>query len=213
MLNLLDDSLESFLRAAVPLTTHDVDISFAAPDRDWGARVTRPTVDLFLWDVRRNLAEQDAGEELAPGHNGRNGRRERRAPLPRMDCRYLVTAWTSEVRDEHSLLGAVLQACLVTAELPEQYLQGAYRDVRPLPALRVGMPDGKDTADFWSAIGGQLKPGLDLVVTATVPAAIGVPVGPPIDEYMLRTRRADAGPETEPHVLWTRTGTDGPRHA
>ena len=33
------------------------------------------------------------------------GGRRWRPPQPRVDCRYLVTAWTSEVRDEHRLLG------------------------------------------------------------------------------------------------------------
>lgn len=46
MLHLLDASLETFLRLTVPLPEREIDISFEAPDRDWGARVTRPTVDV-----------------------------------------------------------------------------------------------------------------------------------------------------------------------
>ena len=53
MLHLLDESLEAFLRATVPLPRREVDVAFAAPDRDWAARVSRPTVNLYLWDVRR----------------------------------------------------------------------------------------------------------------------------------------------------------------
>jgi Pvc16 N-terminal domain len=190
MLNVLDESLEAFLRVAVPLPRREVDVSFEAPDRDWGARVTRPTVNLFLWDVRRNLADQDAGLEL---HEASDGRRARRPPLPRIDCRYLVTAWTTEVRDEHSLLGAVLQACLLAPELPGEYLAAAYAEVRPLPSLRVGMPDGSDTADFWSALGGQLKPGLDLILTATVDTVPSWTAGPDIDTYELTTQVGAAG--------------------
>jgi hypothetical protein len=191
MLNLLDESLEALLRSAVPLPVRDVDISFEAPDRDWAARVNRPTVNLFLWDVRRNLDEQDAGVEMRDGPNGRPVRCE---PLPRIDCRYLVTAWTSEVRDEHSLLGAVLQACLLAPQLTTEHLAPAYRDVRPLPTLRIGAPDRKDTADFWSALGGQLKPGLDLLVTATVDAALRWPAGPPVVEYLPEIRQATPPP-------------------
>jgi len=182
MLHVLDESIEAFLRAAVPLPERDVDVAFEAPDRDWGARLTRPTVNLFLWDVRRNLDQQDAGLHL---RTDQDGHATRRPPLPRMDCRYLVTAWTSEVRDEHSLLGAVLQSLLLTPSLPPEYLGAGYADVRPLPSLTVAMPDGKDTADFWSALGGQLKPGLDLVVTATVDSVPVSAAGPPVAEREL----------------------------
>jgi hypothetical protein len=182
MLNLLDEALEKFLRAAVRELEADVRISFEAPDRDWSARVAGPTVNLFLWDLRRNFDEQDAGMLL---EDDGNGRRVRRPPLPRVDCRYLVTAWTSELRHEHSILGGVLQLCLQTSEIPEDYLPSAYAHVRPLPTLRLGMPDGKDTADFWSALGGQLKPGLDLVVTATVDAVPSWTTGPAVERYEL----------------------------
>ena len=98
MLHLLDETLEAFLRDVVPLPARDVDIAFDAPDGEWSAALsTRPTVDLYLWDIRPNLAERDYGEVIV---EEADGRRYRRDPLPRVDCRYLVTAWTSEVRDE-----------------------------------------------------------------------------------------------------------------
>src|SRR5436305_4248909 len=190
MLHLLDESLEAFLRAAVPLGKREVDVSFAAPDRDWAARVSRPTVNLYLWDVRRNLDERDGGMETVIDDNGRP---RLRPPLPRVDCRYLVTAWTSEVQDEHSLLGHTLAAMLLHHTIEERYLQGSIAQVVPGPTLAVAGPEGRDNSDFWSALGGQLKPGLDLVVTATVDAAMLVSVGPPVDRYTIRARRTGAG--------------------
>jgi hypothetical protein len=186
MLHLLDESLEAFLRATVPLTKREIDVSFAAPDRDWGARVSRPTVNLYLWDLRRNLEEREGGMETVYDEAGRPSRR---APLPRVDCRYLVTAWTSEVRDEHSLLGATLAALLLHNTIEPRYLRGAYASVTPLPTITVAAGDGRDNSDFWSALGGQLKPGLDVVVTATVDTALFVEAGPPVDRYLLRTWR------------------------
>ena len=58
MLNLLDESLEAFLRAEVPLPSKNVDVSFEAPDSDWGAGVTKPTLNLYLWDLRLNFDER-----------------------------------------------------------------------------------------------------------------------------------------------------------
>lgn len=204
MLNLLDESLEEFLRATVPLPRREIDVSFAAPDKDWSARVSRPTINLYLWDVRRNLSERDLGVETVPDSAGRP---HLRAPLPRVDCRYLVTAWTTDIRDEHALLGATLSALLLHHELDREYLQGSYRDVSPVPRIEVGAGDGKDNSDFWSALGGQLKPGLDLTVTATVDSALLVPVGPPVERYTVTTRRADGEPE---HRLFVGGRTEEP---
>lgn len=179
MLNLLDASIEAFLRVEVPLPARDVDIAFEAPDRDWSAGVTKPTVNLYLWDVRRNLDEREAGRQMVE----EAGRRVRRQPHPRVECRYLVTAWATETEDEHALLGAVLTTLLQHDEIAPDHLQGAYAPVRPLPSLAVAAADGRDHSDVWSALGGQLKPGLDLVVTATVDAAAGAEVGPPVERY------------------------------
>lgn len=186
MLHLLDESLETFLRAVVPLPQRSVDVMFEAPDGDWAAGVSRPTVNLYLWDVRPNLTERQWGEELVGLDDGRRVRRE---PLPRVDCRYLVTAWTTEVRDEHSLLGSVLTALLLHPFIAVDHLKGPFATVRPLPAVNLRSGDGTENSDFWSALGGQLKPGLDLVVTATVDAAAFVEAGPPVQEIDVTATR------------------------
>jgi hypothetical protein len=119
-----------------------------------------------------------------------------------VDCRYLVTAWTSEVQDEHSLLGHTLAALLLHHTIEERYLQGAIAKVQPPPTIEVAATDGRDNSDFWSALGGQLKPGLDVVVTATVDAALLVAAGPPVDRYTIRAWRKVDEDETarEPAV-------------
>jgi hypothetical protein len=184
MLNLLDESLEEFLRSVVPLPKREVDISFDAPDKDWSARVSRPTINMYLWDVRRNISDREFGMETV---HDENGRPHRRFPLPRVDCRYLVTAWTSDIRDEHSLLGATMAALLLHTEIETQYLQGSYRDIVPIPSIEIAAGDGRDNSDFWSALGGQLKPGLDVKVTATVDSSIMLPTGPPVHRYAIIT--------------------------
>jgi hypothetical protein len=180
MLHLLDESLETFLRATVPLPARQVDVAFEAPDAEWGVGVTKPTVNLYLWDVRRNQSERESGMELIHDDEGAMRRRE---PPPRVDCRYLVTAWTTEVADEHRLLGAVLAGLLQHPVVAEEHLPALYRLVRPLPRLEVADPNGEETADIWSALGGQLKPGLDLRVTATMDFVLAHDVGPAVKRY------------------------------
>jgi hypothetical protein len=55
-----------------------------------------------------------------------------------------------------------------------------------LPTVQLRSGDGTENSDFWSALGGQLKPGLDIVVTATIDAAIAAEAGPPVGEIDVR---------------------------
>ena len=179
MLHQLDESLERLVRSATGLAKTDVDIVFDAPDNEWAGRITKPTINLFLWDIRRSQDEPDAGRERI----NRNGQELWRSKPPRMAFSYLVTAWTAETRDEHRLLGGILAALLGNSEIGAEHLAPALVDVGAAPTLRVARPDSKDFADFWSAIGGQLKPGLDLNVTATVDPGVVQPAGPPTEQF------------------------------
>src|SRR3954451_21897586 len=201
MLHLLDESLESFLRDEVPLPARTVDLVFEAPDGEWAAGISRPTVNLYLWDVRPNLSEREFGDEIIEAADGVQARRQ---PLPRVDCRFFVTAWTSDVRDEHSLLGDLLGTFLLHPFIGEQHVRGPLADVRPLPRLQLRGGDATSNSDFWSAIGGQLKPGLDIVVTAVVDAALVAPLAPAVREGGLEVstreqpRPVPSGPRTWP---------------
>lgn len=213
MLKMLDDAIEVFLRAAVPLPEDTTDVSFAAPDRDWAMARSkqRQTVNVFLWDVRRNLAEQDSGLHRRTGADGET---IRTSPLPIVDCRYLLTVWAGDptasdehARDEHDLLGRILQALLSSPMLPGAVV--GHTDVTSfLARLTVSLPDGKDTMDFWSALGGQLRPGLDLVITTTVDAVLSQPAGPRVSDFSLIVRSL-RGPFAggEEVVTW---GSDDP---
>lgn len=179
MLHLLDESLEAFLRDVVPLPTKQVDVTFVAPDGEWAAGVSKPTVDLYLWDVRPNLRQREFGDQVVEMGKGVQGRRQ---PLPLVDCRYLVTAWTSDVRDEHSLLGSLLRGFLLNPIIAREHLAGALADLDSAPRLELRGGDPTANSDFWSAVGGQLKPGLDLAVTVPVDAAATEPLASPVTE-------------------------------
>jgi hypothetical protein len=204
MLHLLDDALEAYLRGEVPLRGADVDVVFARPDKEWGAAVIRPTVNLFLWDVRRNSGAQESGMEWMEI----DGKRVRRAPQPRVDCRYMVTAWAGDPRDEHQLLGAVLSSLLRYSEMPEEYLVGPLGRTRPLPTINVPRFDGSHNADFWTAISGEMRPAVDLVISATFDAAIIAEAGPPVTSFTLGARRSG-----EPATREERTGARAPEPA
>ena len=76
-------------------------------------------------------------------------------------------------------------AAVLTVIQPE-HLKGPFATVRPLPTVLLRSGDGSENSDFWSALGGQLKPGLDITVTATVDAAAVIEAGPPVAEIEIR---------------------------
>lgn len=176
MFHLIDHALEQYLRASVPLPASDVDVAFNAPAREWSSRISRPTVNMFLWDVRRSAGKQRAGFEEVDIE----GRTFRRMPPRVIELRYLVTAWSSEHRDEHQLLGNVTTAILASRSLPVEYLPDGFDlpDGRPVSLSLATTTDLKPN-DFWSSIDGQLKPGLDVVVTLRVATSLHEVAEPP----------------------------------
>ncbi|MEM7092087.1 MAG: DUF4255 domain-containing protein [Actinomycetota bacterium] len=174
MIRLLDESLEAFLRSEVPLPQGEIDIAFDTPDPEWASTVNQPTVNVFLWDVRRSPDESRSGMVRGSGSGGRQ------IVPPRIQCRYLVTAWATDMRDEHRMLSSVLTTLLPTHALPEQFLEGQLASVQPLPSLQTASAHVGDFVDFWSALHGKIKAGIDLQVTMTVDVGMKLPAAPPI---------------------------------
>ena len=54
MIEDLDEALRKLLIREIPIRNGEVDVEFDQPSREWSAKISRPTLDLFLWDVREN---------------------------------------------------------------------------------------------------------------------------------------------------------------
>ena len=182
MIQLLDASVERFLRSVVPLPPA-VAISFATPDKLWGAANAGPTVNLFLWDVRRDVRQAHFGAQ----YETVAGQGVVRRPDPDVALRYLVTAWAGEPRDEHQLLGSVLRALLAHGSIPAEHVAPDL-DVVGSVALEVAAGEGKPS-DFWSSLDGQLKPGFELLLRFRVPLDPSLDLGPPIGSIDLAVNR------------------------
>lgn len=174
MLEFIDESLEGFLRAMVPLSASDVDVSFEAPDRTWSAKLNRPTVNMFLWDIKRTTDKSRTGLE----EYEQDGIRMRRLALPRVELRYLISAWTSDHADERALLGGLLQTVLGHSAIPEEYVATALRTLSPLSLQLTRSGDAK--MDLFKTLEGQLKPALDVLIVTDVDTGLGRPTGAPV---------------------------------
>ncbi len=173
MLELIDEGLEAFFRGSVPLSPVDVDVAFEAPDKDWSAKLTRPTVNLFLWDIRRSVNSRSGMRTVEV-----DGTMVHQPAHPVVELRYLITAWTSDHSDERGLLAGVMRALLTYGAIPRDYLPSAF-DKLEVPILTMARV-GEDHMDVFKALQGQLKPGINVVLTTQFDTGFSIPAGPPV---------------------------------
>ena len=177
--------VDSALRALIDRETgiRDVEVVFDAPTRDWAGRRTVPTIDVYLYDIREDLRRRERGV-LNEYNEDQTRIVGRHLPPRHFKLSYLVTAWTQRPEDEHRLLSALLLAFLKFDAMPAELLDGPLAEMNlPVP-LTVGLPPPEDRgfADVWSALGGELKPSIDVVVSAPINTGQRMELGPPVTE-------------------------------
>lgn len=181
MIHDVDESLRALVKRDA-LNGSGVDVAFDAPTKDWVARRNAPVVNLYLYDIREDLTRRDTAWVEVRGDDGRV--KERRLPPRRYRLSYLVTAWTNRPEDEHRLLASMLAGFVRHEYFPPELLQGVLEGEETPVLITVALPpaDERKIADTWSALGGELKPSLDLVVTAPLSIARAIEAGPPVLE-------------------------------
>jgi hypothetical protein len=161
----VDDTLKALLVQKVPIDLGAIDIRFEVPTKEWSTGVSKPTLNLFLYDIREN-------HELRSNQRHRNGSvgAVTQSPAPvRIDLCYMITAWTADVSDEHQLLGRVLTTLLRFPLLPAEVLRGSMMS-QPF-ALRAWLAQTERTPnpwDFWGNVEHRMKAGLNFVLTAAL---------------------------------------------
>ena len=178
MIHEVDDALRRLVREDA-LRGLDVDVDFDAPTRDWAAvRRGGPVVNVFLYDLR----VVDGSVRLS----------------------YLLTAWSARTEDEHRLLSALLLAFLRRETVPPVLLRGQLGASGHPVGLTVALPpDGRSFAEVWAALGGDLKPSLDVLVSAPVDAPIDARVDAPVEagvDAPVDSRAREYSPPPEPAV-------------
>ncbi|HKR52083.1 MAG TPA: DUF4255 domain-containing protein [Pseudonocardiaceae bacterium] len=181
MFNEVDEALRALVRAEA-VNPADVDVVFDAPTKEWSSRRNAPAVNLYLYDIREDMRRRERG--LINSYDERGRVVSRRQPPRHFKVSYLITAWTQRPEDEHRLLSALLYCFLRNETLPTELLSGQLVEVGLPVTLSVALPPPEDRAfaDVWSALGGELKPSLDLVVTAPVDGGRPFPAGPPVQD-------------------------------
>ncbi|MFQ5881379.1 MAG: Pvc16 family protein [Candidatus Methylomirabilales bacterium] len=177
MIQNLDSTMERLLREKVPLPPEQYDVTFDRPDSDRtaGFAPNRVTLNLYLYEIRENLElrRPEWKREVQP-----DGTFVKRRPSVRIDCAYLITAWSPAdpvnqpgvaTEQEHTLLSQVLTVLLRYPTIPPEVLQGRLVGQEPPLPTMVAQPDGLPSpAEFWTALNNLLRPSLNLVVTISI---------------------------------------------
>ena len=180
MLNELDLTLRALLIEDLPHVVERIeadgfDVSFDVPNREFRSRLTKPTLSLFLYNIQEN-----ADMRGQPWFTGRtNGSVTTTRPPVRLDCSYMITAWSNEVEDEHRLLAGAARVMFRHPILPDEVLQGSLADGIEI-RTEVAQPEAfKDVVDIWSVLDNDLHPSVRVKVTVPLELEVGY-TAPPV---------------------------------
>lgn len=163
MLDDLDKTLESVLRNRGGIGS-DIEIAFDQPNREWASRLSRPTLNMFTFDVRENQKLRQVDREVS-----RNGSSAKiTIPPRRIDVAYLVTAWTRKIEDEHRLLWRALSTMKRFVYLAPEACEGSLRYSRvdiPLLVAETSPTMTTNLVDLWSVLDNQMHLGFTVMAT------------------------------------------------
>lgn len=172
MIQDLDKTIEKLLYERGKLSRNDIDISFEQPTSEWSARLNRPTISCWCFDLRENVKLRSMDMNVT--HVGSNNARLSLRPL-RYDVMYLVTAWARRIEDEHQLLWRALGALVQVPKLDPDECEGALRDqMFDIPLVVANVTDRMPSmTDLWSVLDNQMRLGFTLVATLALDSGRG----------------------------------------
>ena len=167
MISEVDTILRELLLREMALRKGEVEIVFDQPRREWSTRLNKPTINLYLFDVRENF-DLRGSEQPSITNNPDGSVTVRRNPI-RIDLLYLLTGWAREAQDEHRLLSEALMALMRYPFLPEELLPEVLKG-QPTP-IRLEVAHGnilEKITDLWTTLDNELHPGVRLMVTISL---------------------------------------------
>lgn len=181
MIHDLDASMRNLLERDV-INGSGVDLDFEAPTKEWAGKLSKPTINCFLYDIREDLSRREVMFEEVRDDEGKVI--DRRQPPRQFRIAYLVTGWTKRPEDEHRLLASVLGCFVKNERLPPEILAGSLADSeRPvITQVALAIDEDRMYSNVWSALGGELKPAINVVCIAPFDVSRSLPFGPPVTE-------------------------------
>lgn len=168
----LSKTLENILRDQGKIQRSAIDIEFEMPTSEWSARISRPTINVWCFDVRENLKLRT----MEKGNVTYNGNiAVRSIPPRRMDVTYLVTAWANKPEDEHQLFWRALATLKALRFLRPEDCEGDLRlQGHNIPLMVADMSEPKaNFTDIWSVVDNQMRLGFPITATVELETDMG----------------------------------------
>jgi hypothetical protein len=196
----LDETIRKLVTTELPLKNGEIEISFDQPKREWSSRLSKPTINFFLYDLRENpILRQHQWEEIPSRIPGDNQSHRKRSPF-RIDCFYMLTTWAAEPDDEHRLLSRCLSVLFRHPVLPVESLVGLLVGQPYEIQARLAAHDRlTNPAEMWSAMDNEMRPSISYIVTLAVDPWTEV-TGPVVRTLTLRSGESRTLPQAE--KLW-----------
>ena len=171
MISNLDEAIKRVLIEKGAIDPAEVDIKFEMPDREWSASISKPTVNIYLYDIRENHELRGTEWFIKKDQNGNATRKKNPS---RIKLSYLITVWTSDIADEHRLLWHMLLTLFRYPKLPDEVLSEQLLEQGCSIGTTAAQPDGlfNNPADFWSALDNEIKPSINYVVTVPLDPSV-----------------------------------------
>lgn len=214
----LDNMLRHLFIAQIDEITRDNQVGFQPPDQDWRTHVRNlegNALNVYLVDIRENRKLR-SNEKVSTMNNGIVS--ETQAPR-RIDCHYLITAWSpvdvtpavEPTIDEHTLLYRVTGVLMNNEPLvPRRIydpdpLPGGFppeiADVE-LPTTILPVEGFPKLAEFWGTVEWRWKPGIYLIVT--LPVILDTHIAGPMVTTRITEYRQIGKPDTA--EVWIQIG-------
>jgi hypothetical protein len=187
MIDEIDEALRQLFIRELPIKNNEIDIAFEQPKREWSGRLSRPTINIFLHDVRENVKLRQT-QLQRQFERTREGIAIQRLNFVRLDLHYVVTVWATDPEDEHRLLTRAIMVLFKNQELPSDLLpEGLQNQPWPVPLVVAQYETVEKPSDIWNVMDNQQRPAIMMVATIALDPTI------PFSAPLVRTREIRFG--------------------
>ena len=167
----VDEVLRKLLIREIDIKGNEIDVQFDTPKREWSSRLSKPTINFFLYDIRENLRLRGSEQyQQTPREDGTT--EVRRNPV-RLALRYLMTAWVKEAEDEHILLSNALMGLFRNPFVPDDLMaESLPNQPMPVPIEVANFPTEQGPTDkfseLWGVLDNEMRPAVLVIVTVSM---------------------------------------------
>jgi hypothetical protein len=159
----LDETIRQLLIDTLPIKNGEIDIHFDQPRREWSARLSKPTINLFLYDIRENASLRAHQWETVQIDAARVS--SKRTSF-RIDCTYMITIWAADPEDEHRLMSRLMMALLQYPILPtDRYVDELRNQPFEIRTALARHDKLTNPAEVWGSLDNEIRPSVSYTAT------------------------------------------------